>query len=181
VARKAVPEGQEEMPFDELERDVDVVGIVAIEDPPRKGVKETIKRARDAGVRTIMVTGDHPLTAAYIAGEVGIPGERVITGAELASMSDDGLRREVERVSVFARVTPEDKYRLVKALRENGEVVAVTGDGINDTLALKAADIGIAMGIRGTDVAREAADVVLADDNFVTIGHGIFQGRKFFR
>ncbi|WP_254591174.1 cation-translocating P-type ATPase [Methanocella conradii] len=180
VARKAVPEGQEEMPFDELERDVDVVGIVAIEDPPRKGVKETIKRARDAGVRTIMVTGDHPLTAAYIAGEVGIPGERVITGAELASMSDDGLRREVERVSVFARVTPEDKYSLVKALRENGEVVAVTGDGINDTLALKAADIGIAMDIRGTDVAREAADVVLADDNFVTIGHGIFQGRKFF-
>ncbi|MDI6896767.1 cation-translocating P-type ATPase [Methanocella conradii] len=180
VARKAVLEGQEEMPFDELERDVDVVGIVAIEDPPRNGVKETIKRARDAGVRTIMVTGDHPLTAAYIAGEVGIPGERVITGAELASMSDDGLRREVERVSVFARVTPEDKYRLVKAMRENGEVVAVTGDGINDTLALKAADIGIAMGIRGTDVAREAADVVLADDNFVTIGHGIFQGRKFF-
>ncbi|AFC98988.1 cation-transporting P-type ATPase, HAD superfamily, subfamily IC [Methanocella conradii HZ254] len=180
VARKAVLEGQEEMPFDELERDVDVAGIVAIEDPPRNGVKETIKRARDAGVRTIMVTGDHPLTAAYIAGEVGIPGERVITGAELASMSDDGLRREVERVSVFARVTPEDKYRLVKAMRENGEVVAVTGDGINDTLALKAADIGIAMGIRGTDVAREAADVVLADDNFVTIGHGIFQGRKFF-
>ncbi len=180
IARRALSEGQAGLSFEELERDMDVVGLVAIEDPPREGVKETIKRARDAGVRTIMVTGDHPLTASYIAREVGIPAERVITGQELDAMSDAGLRDEVGRVSVFARVTPEGKHRLVKALREKGEVVAVTGDGINDTLALRAADIGIAMGIRGTEVAREAADVVLADDNFVTIGHGIFQGRKFF-
>jgi Ca2+-transporting ATPase len=180
AARKSLAGGQEGMPFDELERDMDIAGIVAIEDPPREGVKETIKRARDAGVRTIMVTGDHPLTASYVAKEVGIPAEMVIAGPQLDAMPDASLRDEVGRVSVFARVTPEGKHRLVKALRENGEVVAVTGDGINDTLALRAADIGIAMGIRGTDVAREAADVVLADDNFVTIGHGIFQGRKFF-
>jgi len=180
AARKGLAGGQEGMPFDELERDMDIAGIVAIEDPPREGVKETIKRARDAGVRTIMVTGDHPLTASYVAKEVGIPAEMVIAGPQLDAMPDASLRDEVGRVSVFARVTPEGKHRLVKALRENGEVVAVTGDGINDTLALRAADIGIAMGIRGTDVAREAADVVLADDNFVTIGHGIFQGRKFF-
>lgn len=180
VAKKRVPEGQANGPLDELEKDMEVVGIVGIEDPPRKGVKQTIETAREAGIRTIMVTGDHPLTAAYIAGEVGIPNDRVITGAELARMSDEDLRREAERVPVFARTTPEDKYRLVKALREGGEVVAVTGDGINDTLALKGADIGIAMGIKGTDVAREAADVVLADDNYVTIGRGIFQGRKFF-
>jgi Ca2+-transporting ATPase len=159
---------------------MDVVGIVSIEDPPRPGVKRTIETARDAGIRTIMVTGDHPQTAAHVAGEVGIPNDRVITGDELARMSDDDLRKEVKSTSVFARTTPDDKYRLVRALRQDGEVVAVTGDGINDTLALKGADIGISMGIKGTDVAREAADVVLADDNYVTIGRGIFEGRKFF-
>ncbi|HTX43725.1 MAG TPA: cation-transporting P-type ATPase [Methanocella sp.] len=180
VAAKEIPEERANAPWDELERDVDVLGIVGIEDPPRMGVRRTIETAREAGIRTVMVTGDHPLTAAYIAGEVGIPNDRVITGAELAKMPDESLMKEAERASVFARTTPEDKYRLVKALRADGEVVAVTGDGINDTLALKGADIGISMGIKGTDVAREAADVVLADDNYVTISHGIFQGRKFF-
>jgi len=180
VARKTVAEADKDRPFQELEKGMDVVGIAGIEDPPRPGVKRTIETASGAGIRTIMVTGDHPKTAAYIAGEVGIPAERVVTGAQMSQMPDDELRRVVEDVSVFARTTPEDKYRLVKALRANGEVVAVTGDGINDTLALKGADIGISMGIKGTDVAREAADVVLADDNYVTISHGIFQGRKFF-
>jgi Ca2+-transporting ATPase len=127
-----------------------------------------------------MVTGDHPQTAIHIAGEVGIPDEEVLTGDQLDKMTDDGLHEAIKRVSVFARTTPEHKYRLVKAFRENGDVVAVTGDGINDALALKGADIGISMGIKGTDVAREAADVVLADDNFVTITRGIFEGRKFF-
>jgi Ca2+-transporting ATPase len=180
VAVKMVPEGRANEPFDELEKDMEIAGIIGIEDPPRPGVKRTIETAREAGIRTIMVTGDHPLTAAYIAGEVGIPNDLVITGAELAKMPDESLRKQVERASVFARTTPEDKYRLVRALRDDGEVVAVTGDGINDTLALKGADIGISMGIKGTDVAREAADVVLADDNYVTISKGIFQGRKFF-
>lgn len=180
VARKMVSESEQGLPFDQLEKGMDVVGIVGIEDPPRPGVRQTVETAREAGIRTIMVTGDHPKTAAYIAGEVGIPAERVLTGAQLSGMSDEELRKAVEQVSVFARTTPEDKYRLVKALRADGEVVAVTGDGINDTLALKGADIGISMGIKGTDVAREAADVVLADDNYVTISHGIFQGRKFF-
>jgi P-type Ca2+ transporter type 2C len=180
VAKKSVQESEMGMPLDELEKSMDVVGLVAIDDPPRIGVRETIRKALDAGIRTIMVTGDHPGTAAYIASEVGIPDGRVVTGAELSRMSDEELGKVVEQVSVFARTTPEDKYRLVKVLRKNGQVVAVTGDGINDTLALKGADIGISMGIKGTDVAREAADVVLADDNYVTIGRGIFQGRMFF-
>jgi Ca2+-transporting ATPase len=127
-----------------------------------------------------MVTGDHPLTAVHIAGQTSIPDQKVLTGEELDGMSDEDLNKAVKEVSVFARASPEHKYRLVRALENNGEVVAVTGDGINDVLALKGADIGIAMGIKGTDVARDAADVVLADDNFVTIARGIFEGRKFF-
>jgi Ca2+-transporting ATPase len=180
VAGKPIPEAMAHLPFDQMEQGVEVVGILGMEDPPRPGVKETIARAREAGVRTIMVTGDHPGTASYIAGEVGIPNEVVLTGEELSMMSDEELRAAVQKDSVFARTTPEDKFRLVKALKEVGEVVAVTGDGINDALALKAADIGISMGIRGTDVAKEAADIVIANDDFVTIANGIFQGRKFF-
>ena len=180
VAKKKINEGEKDLPFDHMEKGMDVVGIIGLEGPPRKGVKETIESATEAGIRVVMVTGDHPRTAAYIAGVVGIPGEKVLTGQELDSMSEDELKRAVKKVSVFARTTPEDKYRLVKAFHEDGQVVAVTGDGINDVLALKGADIGVAMGVKGTDVAREAADIVLADDNFVTIGHGIFQGRKFF-
>jgi Ca2+-transporting ATPase len=167
-------------PFEELEKDMDIAGIIGIEDPPRKGVRDTIEAAKRAGIRTVMVTGDHPLTAKYIAQKINIPGEEALTGEQLDQMSDTELREAIGHVSVFARATPEHKYRLVKAFRENGEVVAVTGDGINDALALKGADIGISMGIKGTDVAREAADVVLADDNFVTITKGIFEGRKFF-
>jgi P-type Ca2+ transporter type 2C len=168
--------------WDGLEKDLEFSGLISFEDPPRVGVKETIARAARAGIRTIMVTGDHPLTADYIASEVGIAsnGKKAVIGEELDKMSDEELRRTVEANSVFARATPQNKYRIVQALQKNGEVVAVTGDGINDTLALKAADIGIAMGIRGTDVAKEAAEVVLADDNYVTIARGIFEGRKFF-
>ena len=157
-----------------------MVGLISMEDPPRQGVKEAVAKAQRAGVRTIMVTGDHPKTAQEIAASVGIKSDEVITGEELHHMSDDSLDKAVEHVSVFARTTPEDKYRLVKALRKDGEVVAVTGDGINDALALKGADIGIAMGVRGTDAAKEAADIVLADDNYSTITQGIFAGRKFF-
>lgn len=180
VARKPVPAADAGKPFEELDKGLDIIGIIGIEDPPRNGVKDTIEAAKRAGIRTVMVTGDHPLTAKYIAGEVGIPNIEALTGDDLDKMSDEELREAIKHVSVFARTTPEHKYRLVKAFQGNGEIVAVTGDGINDALALKGADIGISMGIKGTDVAREAADVVLADDNFVTITKGIFQGRKFF-
>lgn len=166
----------------EWEKNLEFIGLIGFEDPPRAGVKKTIAQAARAGIRTIMVTGDHPLTAAFVAAEVGISsdGNQVLTGQELDDLSDEKLQNAVKTVSVFARATPEHKYRLVQALQKNGEVVAVTGDGINDALALKGADIGIAMGIRGTDVAKEAAEVVLADDNYVTIAQGIFEGRKFF-
>ena len=158
------------------------VGLIGFEDPPRAGVKETISRAAKAGVRTIMVTGDHPLTADFVAAEVGIslPGKKAVTGEELDKQSDQQLQQTVKEFSVFARTTPEHKYRIVQALQKNGEVVAVTGDGIKDVLALKGADIGIAMGTRGTDVAREAAEVVLADDNYVTIAHGVFEEAEIF-
>lgn len=127
-----------------------------------------------------MVTGDHPRTAAAIAGEVGIPAGAVIEGNELDALSDTRLREVVREVSVYARVTPQHKHRLMEVFQALGEVVAVTGDGVNDTLALKGADIGIAMGVKGTDAAKEAADIVLADDNFVTIGRGILEGRRIF-
>jgi len=180
VAERTIPLDKANLPFQELEKDYDFVGLISIEDPPRKGVKETIEAMSKAGIRTIMVTGDHPLTAAYIAKSVGIPSEKVLTGEELQPLSDADLQNVVKDTSIFARTTPEDKYRLVKALHANGEVVAVTGDGVNDTLALKGADVGIAMGLKGTDAAKEAADVVLTDDNFVTIGQATFEGRKFF-
>ena len=171
-----VPDG----PLASVEQNLEFLGLISIEDPPRTGVRETIGAARLAGIRTIMVTGDHPRTAAAIAVEVGIVSEQVIDAKNLDGISDGELRELVKHVSVFARAVPEHKYRLVKALQANGEVVAVTGDGVNDSLALKGADIGIAMGIRGTDAAKEAADIVLADDNFTTIGKGIFEGRRIF-
>lgn len=180
VGEKALPADVLDHPFSELEQGLSVVGLLFLEDPSRKDVKETIERARKAGIRTIMVTGDHPETARFIAQSVGITADKVITGAELDQMSDREVGDVVKTVGVFARTTPEHKYRLVNALHHNGEIVAVTGDGINDTLALKGADIGIAMGIKGTDAAKEAADVVLSNDNFVLIGQGIFEGRKFF-
>jgi Ca2+-transporting ATPase len=182
IAYRKLGKNEENLEFKKLEKELAFAGLVGFEDSPREGVKETIARVAKAGVRTIMVTGDHPLTAKFIAEEVGITtrDSRVVTGAELDSMTDVSLQNAVKEVSVFARTSPQHKYRIVKALQNNGEVVAVTGDGVNDALALKGADIGIAMGIRGTDVAKEAAEVVLADDNYVTIARGLFEGRKFF-
>ncbi|HYC19434.1 MAG TPA: cation-transporting P-type ATPase [Candidatus Bathyarchaeia archaeon] len=180
VAERALPSAMRDLPFSELENEMAVVGLLFLEDPPRKEVKETVERARSAGIRTIMVTGDHPLTAHFVAQSVGIDGSMMLTGDELDRLSDQELQDAVKRVAVFARTTPEHKYRLVTALQRNREVVAVTGDGINDTLALKGADIGIAMGIKGTDAAKEAADIVLSTDDFVLIGRGVFEGRKFF-
>lgn len=180
VAFKKLAENEQEKNFPEIEKNMKFSGLIIFEDPPREGVKKTIAKARNAGIKTIMVTGDHQQTAAFVASEVGIPADKIITGEELNKLSDVQLQETIKHTSVFARTTPEHKYRIVLALQKNGEVVAVTGDGINDALALKAADIGIAMGLRGTDVAKEAAEVILADDNYITITQGIFEGRKFF-
>ena len=180
VAFKSVPPETIRQDFEMLEQGMDFVGLISFEDGPRPGVKETIARAAAAGIRTIMVTGDHPATAASIAAQVGIPAEHVLTGADLDRMSNADLQQAVRSTAVFARTSPEHKYRIVKALQDAHEIVAVTGDGINDVLALKGADIGIAMGRRGTDVARDTADVILADDNYNTITQGIFEGRALF-
>ncbi|VVB91689.1 Copper-exporting P-type ATPase B [uncultured archaeon] len=181
IAYKKLTPAEKDLDFDKLERGMEFAGLISFEDSPRKGVKETIAAAMRAGIRTIMVTGDHPLTARFIAREVGISTpDKVLTGEELDNLTDEELQKTVKESSVFARATPEHKYRIVKALQKNGEIVAVTGDGINDALALKGADIGIAMGLRGTDVAKEAAEVIVTDDNYVTIARGIFEGRKFF-
>lgn len=158
------------------------LGLVGLWDPPRPGVREAITQCQEAGIRVIMITGDHAATAAAVAEHLGIaPREAgVLTGRELQRLSDEELRQAVQRISVFARVEPEQKLRIVRALQANGETVAVTGDGVNDAPALRAAEIGVAMGKSGTDVAREAADIVLTDDNFVTIVAAVEEGRGAF-
>lgn len=182
IAFKKIKANEKDLSFKKLEKNLQFVGLISFADPPRKGVKETIDKVFLAGIRTIMVTGDHPQTATFVAREVGIltTEKKAILGSEIDKMSDKQLKEILKNFSVFARTTPEHKYRIVKNLQEMGEIVAVTGDGINDSLALKGADIGIAMGIKGTDVAKEAADVILADDNYITITKGIFEGRKLF-
>ncbi|MDD1719777.1 MAG: HAD-IC family P-type ATPase, partial [Methanoregulaceae archaeon] len=181
VARRKIDPARADDPILSLERGLSLAGFISFEDPPRKGVKETVALAAKAGIRTIMVTGDHPATAAAIARTIGVlsPEGKVLSGGDLDPMSAEELRAAVKEVQVFARTTPDHKYRIVQALQQDGETVAVTGDGINDALALKGADVGIAMGIRGTDVAKDAAEVILADDNYITITNGIFEGRKF--
>ena len=168
--------------FDEdVEHDLVFLGLIGMIDPPRQEARDAVARASVAGIRSIMITGDHPKTAAIIALELGIgSGQRAVTGAELQAMSGDELDRTVRDVSVYARVNPEHKLRIVEALQRAGETVAMTGDGVNDAPALKAADIGVAMGITGTDVSKEAAEMVLADDNFATIVAAVEEGRAIF-
>jgi magnesium-transporting ATPase (P-type) len=158
------------------------LGLQGSMDPPRRGVRTAIEGCQESGMRVVMITGDHAATARAIGEQLGIagPDATVVTGVELATMDDAALREAVPGTSVFARVSPEDKLRIVKALQRHGEVVAVTGDGVNDAPALKAAEIGIAMGKSGTDVAREASDMVLADDNFVSIYGAVEEGRIAF-
>lgn len=157
-------------------------GLAALKDPLRKEVPMAVKKCHEAKIKVLMITGDQPLTAKSIAAECGICGEKdqVLTGEELSQMSERALRRAVEKVKVYSRVTPEDKLKIVKALQQNGHVVAMSGDGINDAPAIKAADVGIAMGINGTEVSREAADMVLADDNFATIVRAVEEGRGIY-
>jgi Ca2+-transporting ATPase len=165
----------------DLERDLLLIGLIGMMDPPRPEVRGAVQMCKAAGIRPVMITGDHPLTAQHIAREVGIAtnGDFVI-GQDLERMSADELRRAVAATTVFARVSPEHKIRLVQAYRANGAVVAMTGDGVNDAPALKQADIGVAMGITGTDVAKEAAKMVLLDDNFATIVAAVREGRVVY-
>ena len=161
--------------------DLEYLGLLGFEDPIRPEVPAAIEECRQAGVRVIMITGDFPATAKSIAGQIGLPADDgVISGRELDAMSDDELKARIRETSIFARVVPEQKLRIVKALKANREVVAMTGDGVNDAPALKAADIGVAMGNKGTDVAREASSLVLLDDNFASIVGGIRLGRRIF-
>jgi len=174
---------EREQPDDDPERDLMFLGFVAMIDPPRPEAAAAVAECRSAGIRVAMITGDHKLTARAIAEELGIAGpeDEAITGTELAALDDAALAERVERTAVFARVTAAQKLRIVRALEQRGHIVAMTGDGVNDAPALKEAAIGVAMGLHGTEVARQAADMVLADDNFATIVHAVREGRAIFR
>ena len=182
VAYKAVPAEDHVEAEESIEQELVWLGLVAIIDPPRAEAATAIAEAERAGVRTIMITGDHPATAARIAGDLGVvpAGSSAVTGVEIDRMGDDEFRQTVRDTSVYARVAPEHKLRIVDALQADGQIVAMTGDGVNDAPALKSADIGVAMGITGTDVSKEAARMVLADDNFATIVAAIREGRGIF-
>ena len=181
VAFRQCSAQQSQQACDPLEQELVFVGMFAMIDPARSEVKDAVAEARGAGVRPIMITGDHPLTALYIARELGIAeNDQVITGVELSTMDMPTLKQRVKDGSVFARVSPEHKLRIVQALQELGQIVAMTGDGVNDAPALKKADIGVAMGITGTDVSKEAADMVLLDDNFATIVSAVREGRRIY-
>ncbi|MBT8476980.1 MAG: cation-transporting P-type ATPase, partial [Alphaproteobacteria bacterium] len=162
------------------ERDLSFLGLVGLIDPPRAEVRSAIAAAQSAGIRVLMITGDSPITAQTIAGQVGLPTGATLTGSELEAMDDASLTRLLREDVIFARARPADKMRIVTALQADHQIVAMTGDGVNDAPALKRADIGVAMGIRGTDVAREASDLVLLDDNFATIVAAIGEGRRQF-
>ncbi|HHH81467.1 MAG TPA: cation-transporting P-type ATPase, partial [Chloroflexi bacterium] len=182
VAYRVEPDVPDEATPESVERDFVFVGLLGMIDPPREEVSEAIATAKQAGIRTIMITGDYPDTAEKIAEEIGLlmPGHGVLTGSELESLNDEELSERVPRVDVFARVSPEHKVRIVDALKRRGEIVAMTGDGVNDAPALKRADIGVAMGITGTDVAKETADMVLTDDNYASIVAAVEQGRIIY-
>jgi Ca2+-transporting ATPase len=186
VASRSLPpevldEGEPAALHGRLEQQLGFDGLIGMIDPPRAEAGDAVARARHAGIRPIMITGDHPRTAAVIARELGIiSGDLALTGAALERLPDQDLDRTVREVSVYARVDPAHKLRIVDALQRNGAVVAMTGDGVNDAPALKTADIGVAMGITGTDVSKEAADMVLADDNFATIVAAVEEGRAIF-
>ncbi len=182
VAYKEINEIPEKLTSEDLESGLTFMGLVGMIDPPRPEAKDAVAVCRRAGIKPVMITGDHVVTASAIAKELGIlvDGDRAITGAELDDMSDEELDASVEHISVYARVSPENKIRIVKAWQRKGQVVSMTGDGVNDAPALKAADIGCAMGITGTDVAKGASDMTLTDDNFATIVDAVEEGRGIY-
>ncbi len=175
------PHNKTDIPETLTDCNLSLCGLIGLADPPRDSVKADIKQCINAGIRVVMITGDSGITASAIAKQIGIPNnDKIITGEELERMSDQELCEQVRNVSIFSRVIPEHKMRIIKALKENGEIVAMTGDGVNDAPALKHADIGIAMGKRGSEVSREAADLILMDDNFTTIVETIHDGRRIY-
>jgi len=182
MAYKELDHEPDEQEMRQIESDLIFIGMVGMIDPPREEVKVAVEKCKTAGIKTVMITGDHKMTAVAIAKELGILKEETeaITGAELEEMSQEELEKKVRSYSVYARVSPEHKVRIVKAWQANGEIVAMTGDGVNDAPALKTADIGCAMGIVGTDVSKEAADVILTDDNFATIVASVEEGRRIY-
>ena len=181
-AYKKIDKVPEELVPEQLENKLTFLGLVGMIDPPREEVKDSVRVCREAGIKPVMITGDHVVTATAIARQLGIfeEGDRAVTGAELDKMSEEELDKNVEHISVYARVSPENKIRIVKAWQKRGKVVSMTGDGVNDAPALKAADIGCAMGITGTDVAKGAADMTLTDDNFSTIVDAVKEGRSIY-
>lgn len=182
VAIKHYKDIPDEVTSDEFEKEMTFVGLAGMIDPPRLEVKDAIEKATNAGIKTVMITGDHLTTAKAIAKELGIlhEGELAITGNDLNNMSDEELFDKIDRIRVYARVAPEHKVRIVETFKKKGQVVAMTGDGVNDSPALKAADIGCAMGITGTDVSKNASDMILTDDNFATIISAVKQGRGIY-
>jgi len=182
IGYKKYNEMPEDLSPESLEKGLTFLGMVGMIDPPRPESIDAVARAKEAGIKTVMITGDHIGTAKAIAKEIGImmPGDVAITGAELAVMTDEQLHERVRNISVYARVSPEDKIRIVQAWLAHGEVIAMTGDGVNDAPALKAADVGVAMGITGTEVTKNAADMIITDDNFATIIDAISEGRTSF-
>lgn len=182
VACKEIDQIPEKLDSNELENGLTFMGLVGMIDPPRPEAKKAVETCRKAGIRPVMITGDHVITASAIARDLGImkEGDEALTGVELDAMSDEELDKQVEKISVYARVSPENKIRIVKAWQRKGQVVSMTGDGVNDAPALKAADIGCAMGITGTDVAKGAADMTLTDDNFATIVDAVKEGRGIY-
>ncbi|MBS7622012.1 HAD-IC family P-type ATPase, partial [Candidatus Bathyarchaeota archaeon] len=179
----AFKELEEKFNDETAEKGLIFVGLMGMIDPPREEAKEANKKCQEAGIKTVMITGDHKLTAVAVAKEIGMLDDnntKVLTGEELDKLSDEEFEKIVEEVRIYARVFPEHKLRIVKALKKKGHIVAMTGDGVNDAPALKQADMGIAMGITGTDVTKEASDMVLADDNFATIVKAVEGGRGIY-
>ncbi len=181
VAYKSADAGQERLDLQEVQQGLVMLGLLGIIDPPREEAIRAVHECHEAGIRVVMITGDHALTARAIGQELGIgDGEKVLTGAEIDDLDDAALNDTVRDCNVFARVNPEHKLRLVQAIQARGEVVAMTGDGVNDAPSLKRADVGISMGIKGTEVTKEAAEMVLTDDNFASIAHAIEEGRTVY-
>ncbi len=181
-AYRDLPDGAAELTADAVERDLVFVGLTGMHDPPRPEAKEAIARCRAAGIQVVMMTGDHPHTAIAVAREIGLASndDAAVAGSELDALSDDALRRRAADTAVYARVTAEHKLRIIRALKSMDAVVAMTGDGVNDAPAIKGADIGIAMGIAGTEVTKQAADMIITDDNFATIVAAVEEGRGIY-